>query len=72
MAVNVTKFVKVAVNHEIVQLIGDNQYSMILGDDETSICDPNFDNYDACIYDTLFNLTMEGANCTVPWLPGDR
>ena len=61
-----------AVNHEIVQLIGDNQYSMILGDDGASYCDPNFNNYDSCIYDTLFNMTIEGVNCTVPWLPGDR
>ena len=72
VAIDVGKFVKLAVNHEIVQLIGDDQYSIIPGDDGTSICDPNFDNYDACVHDTLFNLTMEGVNCTVPWLPGDR
>ena len=63
MAVDVGKFVKLAVNHEIVELIGG---------EGASNCDPNFDDYDGCIYDTLYNLTIAEVNCTVPWLAGDR
>ena len=63
MTVGVGKFVKLAVNHEIVQLIGE---------EGASNCEPDFEDYDQCIYDTLFNMTVAELNCTVPWLPGDR
>ena len=63
VTVDVGKFVKLSVNHEIVQLIGDKG---------ASNCEPGFDNYDKCIYDTLFNMTIAELDCTVPWLPGDR
>ena len=63
MTVDVGKFVKLAVNHEIVQLIGG---------EGASNCEPDFENYDECIYDSLLNITIANLNCTVPWLPGDR
>ena len=50
-------------NHELVQLIGG---------EGASNCEPGFDNYDKCMYDTLSNITMAELDCTVPWLPGDR
>ena len=63
VTVDVGKFVKLAVNHELVKLIGG---------EGASNCEPGFDDYDKCIYDTLFNLTLAELDCTVPWLPGDR
>ena len=55
------RFVKLAINHEITQLIG-----------EDGSCSTTLDNYDGCIYDLLFNMTMQEVGCTIPWLPGER
>ena len=63
VTVDVGKFVKLAVNHELVQLIGG---------EGASNCEPGFDNYDKCMYDNLCNITIAELDCTVPWLPGDR
>jgi len=54
------RFVKLAINHEITQLIG-----------EDGSCSVDLDNYDGCIYDLLLNMTMGEVGCTIPWLPGD-
>ena len=62
VTINPGTFVKLAVNHEIEELMG--------GEDGTSGCRPNFD-YDACMYDTLYNITMAELGCTIPWLQGD-
>ena len=55
------RFVKLAINHEITQLIG-----------EDGSCSAELDNYDGCIYDLLYNMTMDEVGCTIPWLPGDK
>ena len=54
------KFVKVAVNHEVIQLLS-----------EKGTCVDSFENdpdYDGCIYSNLKRLMNEGVGCTVPWL----
>ena len=55
------RFVKLAINHEITQLIG-----------EDGSCSVDLDNYDGCIYELLQNMTMGEVGCTIPWLPGER
>ena len=57
MDVDLGKFVKIAVNHEVVQLLSD--------DDQ---CADNF-NFDGCMYNKLKEINMAALNCTVPWLP---
>ncbi|XP_059098535.1 uncharacterized protein LOC131892719 [Tigriopus californicus] len=51
-------FVKIAVNHEVVQLLGD----------DGSCVNVKID-YDTCIYQTLRDLMLAQVGCTVPWLP---
>ena len=55
------RFVKVAVNHEVVQLLS-----------EKGTCVDRFEDspdYDGCIYDKLKKLMNDNVGCTVPWLP---
>ena len=55
-------FVKVAVNHEVVQLLSDD-----------GACADHFggseDTFDGCMYDQLRRIGLEEVGCTVPWLP---
>ena len=53
------KFIKIAISHEVVQLLAGEQFSN---------CDPDL-NYDNCMYMNLYDLMMEEVGCTVPWLP---
>ena len=53
------KFIKIAISHEVVQLLSGEQFSN---------CEPDL-NYDNCMYTNLYNLMMEKVGCTVPWLP---
>lgn len=51
-------FVKIAVNHEVVQLLGND-----------GSCVNEEIDYDTCIYQTLTDLMLDQVGCTVPWLP---
>lgn len=58
--VDLGKFVKIAVNHEVVQLLSeDGQCVDNYGDDE---------DFDHCMYTKLTEITTEAINCTVPWM----
>jgi hypothetical protein len=53
-------FVKIAINHEVVQLLGDDGTCVTtFGEDK---------DYDNCMYTKLRDLNIEAVNCTVPWL----
>ena len=57
------KFVKIAVNHEVVQLLSGEEFGN---------CVDNYGNdgdFDSCIYSNLKRLMMEEVGCTVPWIP---
>ena len=53
------KFVKIAISHEVVQLLSGEEFSN---------CEPDL-NYDDCMYTNLYDLMTEKVGCTVPWLP---
>ena len=57
------KFVKIAVNHEVVQLLSGEEFGNCVDDYGSS---KDFDN---CMYDNLKRLMIEEVGCTVPWLP---
>lgn len=53
-------FVKIAVNHEVVQL---------LADDGTCVASYGADgSFDGCMYEKLRQINMDELECTVPWL----
>ena len=57
------KFIKIAITHEVVQLLSGEEYSN---------CVDSFDpdpSYDGCIYSNLYSIMMDKVGCTVPWLP---
>ena len=57
------KFVKIAINHEVVQLLSGEDFGN---------CVDNFGNdgsFDSCMYSNLYEMMMEEVGCTVPWLP---
>lgn len=57
------KFVKIAINHEVVQLLSGEDFGN---------CVDNYGNdgsFDSCMYSNLHRLMMEQVGCTVPWLP---
>ena len=62
-------FVKIAVNHEVVQLLSDDgncvdQYS------EDEGVDSDMDNsFDGCMYSKLRQIMTDDVGCNVPWLP---
>ena len=57
------KFIKIAITHEVVQLLSGEEFSNCV---DTFDPDPT---YDDCIYSNLYNLSMANVGCTVPWLP---
>ena len=56
-------FTKIAVSHEVVQLLKGEEYS-----DCVDTYHPHL-TYDDCIYSNLHQLMMDKVGCTVPWLP---
>ena len=70
--VDVTHFVKIAINHEVVQMLSAkgtcvDQYG------EGEGVDSDMDNsFDGCMYSKLRELMMSEVGCTVPWLPDKR
>lgn len=56
--VDLGHFVKIAVNHEVVQLLGTD-----------GTCVNGQIGYDSCIYNTLRDVMLKEYGCTVPWLP---
>ena len=56
------KFIKIAINHEVVQLLSDEDYGSCV---DTFDPDPT---YDDCMYSNLHRLMTEQVGCTVPWL----
>lgn len=61
MDVELGHFVKIAVNHEVVQNLGND-----------GTCVENYgimEDFDACMYDKMQELMLEEIGCTVPWLP---
>ena len=69
MDVDLGRFVKIAVNHEVVQLLSHDgncvdQYM------EGEGVDPDMDNsFDGCIYSKLREIMTKDVGCTIPWLP---
>ncbi len=59
MDVDLGRFVKLAINHEVVQLLGEGRGSTCVNTDQS------FDN---CMYEAIENITMKEVGCTVPWL----
>ena len=57
--VEVGKFVKIAINHEVVKL---------LENDDQCVSEYEYGSYDGCIYNELYNISMSEVGCTVPWL----
>lgn len=55
---DVGNYVKIATNHEVVQLM-----------DDFGTCNYSEEDYDTCIYNTLKEIMLEEFGCTVPWLP---
>jgi hypothetical protein len=56
------KFIKIAINHEVVQLLSGSDFGT---------CVDNYGkskDYDDCMYTTMHQLMMEEVGCTVPWL----
>ena len=54
-------FTKIAINHEVVQLLSE------MGTCVDSYED--FEDFDGCIYSRLRDLMIDSIGCTVPWLP---
>ena len=57
------KFVKIAVNHEVVELLSGEDFGN---------CVENYGNdidFDNCMYSNLQSLMLEEVGCTVPWIP---
>ena len=52
------RFVKIAVNHEVVSLLG-----------KDGTCTNGTIEFDTCMYSKLRTLTINEVGCTVPWLP---
>ena len=57
------KFIKIAITHEVVQLLSGEDFSDCV---DSFAPDPT---YDDCIYSNLYSLMIEKVGCTVPWLP---
>ena len=58
------RFVKIAVNHEVIQLLGDDGSCVqnTMGSSET-------DTFDNCMYHQMSQIMTQSVNCTVPWMP---
>ena len=57
------KFVKIAINHEVVQLLSGEEFGN---------CVDNYGNdgdFDSCMYTKLHKMMMDEVGCTVPWMP---
>ncbi len=59
----VGRFVKLAVNHEVVQMLTDDSKDSCVDVYEEHV------EYDHCIYSRLRDLMLKDVGCTVPWLP---
>jgi hypothetical protein len=56
------KFVKIAINHEVVQLLSGSDFGT---------CVDNYGkskDFDDCMYTKMYQLMMDEVGCTVPWL----
>ena len=70
-------FIKIAVNHEVVQLLSseDNcvdSYTAVEAEFHPDVPPSDHkveDSYDGCIYSELRKLNLLEVGCTVPWLP---
>ena len=62
---------KIAVNHEVVQLLGEDGtcVNTYLDDDSGINVNENSDDFDGCMYSKLKELSTEQLGCTMPWLP---
>ena len=57
------KFIKIAITHEVVQLLTGEEFSNCV-----DTFDPDV-SYDGCMYSKLYDIMMDKVGCTVPWLP---
>ncbi len=60
-------FVKIAVNHEVVQLISE-EGNCVDHFDQGEVAEDD-DSFDGCMYSQLGKMGRERLGCTVPWLP---
>ena len=56
-------FVKIAINHEVVQLLSGEDFGNCIDEYEDD------GGFDGCMYTKMHGLMMESVGCTVPWLP---
>ena len=69
MGVDLGHFVKIALNHEVVQLLS-HDGSCVDQYMEGEGVDTDMENsFDGCIYSKLREIMTRDVGCTVPWLP---
>ena len=56
-------FTKIAINHEVVQMLGGEEFSTCVNQYD------GFETFDECMYKTMQKLMLEQVGCTVPWIP---
>ena len=56
-------FTKIAINHEVVQMLGGEEFSTCVNDYQ------GYEHFDDCMYSKLKQLQLDRAGFTVPWLP---
>jgi hypothetical protein len=60
--VDTGKFVKIAINHEVVQLLSGSDFGTCVNNYGKS------KDFDDCMYTKMYQLMMDKIGCTVPWL----
>lgn len=64
MDVDRGRFTKIAINHEVVQMLGGEDFSTCV-DEESN----KYFNFDDCMYNEMKKIMLEQVGCTVPWIP---
>ena len=56
-------FTKIAINHEVVQMLGGEEFSTCVNQFEGYV------TFDECMYGEMQKLMLQRVGCTVPWIP---
>ena len=56
-------FTKIAINHEVVQMLGGEDFSTCVDSFGA------YQDFDACMYNQMQELMINQVGCTVPWIP---
>lgn len=57
-------FTKIAINHEVVQMLGGQEFSTCVNQDLEE-----YATFDDCMYGRMQQLMLQRVGCTVPWIP---